>query len=153
MGKGTAGGMLEGRKNRTEISRFRRMERAAGTRGARERKASTMGAGRRAFYSLPSRPPLTHAPGLCAFESRGSGGFPGKDVHRFLSSDRPFEQQPTWKTETHPCRISLFYFIPLCLPSTPSCLLVPPSVSGSFQIGFASFYAPTASPLVPFFRL
>jgi len=40
-------------------------------------------------------------PRFSAFESRGSWGFPGKDVHRFLLSDRPFEQQPTWQSE-HP---------------------------------------------------
>lgn len=67
--------------------------------GARERKAPTMGAGRRVCYVSPLRSfPPTHSGGrgFSAFESRGSRGFPGKDVHRFLLSDRPFEQQPTW---------------------------------------------------------
>lgn len=59
-------------------------------------------AGRRAFsLFLPpcSRPP-THSR-FSAFESRGSRGFPGKDVHRFLLLDRLFEQQPTRQFEPY----------------------------------------------------
>ena len=66
--------------------------------------------------SLAPSPPTRS--GLCAFESRGSRGFPGKDVHRFLSSDRPFEQQPTWKTETRLCfslSLSLSLYLSLIL--------------------------------------
>lgn len=64
------------------------------------------------IHSAHPSPPTRS--GLCAFESRGSRGFPGEDVHRFLSSDRPFEQQPTWKTET---RLSV------CTVCTPSASL------------------------------
>lgn len=50
--------------------------------------------------SLLSLVRLCHSE-FSTFESRGNRGFLGKDVHRFLLSDRPFEQQPTWQSEPY----------------------------------------------------
>ena len=50
-------------------------------------------------------------------------------MHRFLSSDRPFEQQPTWKTET---RLSLS----LSLSPSYSILSLPHYVFPSYSISF-----------------
>lgn len=89
------------KENERDTSWFGRIDRREGTRDERA-KSSDDGRGSSSFLftltfslslSLCSPPPTRS--GLCAFESRGSRGFPGKDVHRFLSSDRPFEQQPT----------------------------------------------------------
>lgn len=65
-------------------------------------ESSNDGAGRRAFclFLPPCLCPPRHSK-FSAFESRGSRGFPGKDVHRFLLLDRPFEQQPTWQSEPY----------------------------------------------------
>lgn len=97
------------------------------------------------IHSAHPSPPTRS--GLCAFESRGSRGFPGEDVHRFLSSDRPFEQQPTWKTET---RLSV---CTVCTPSAslsfPSSLWIPslpisfgPALPRSKSVSLASTRPP-----------
>lgn len=103
--------------------------------------------GRRAFYSLRHPSPPTRS-GLCAFESRGSRGFPGEDVHRFLSSDRPFEQQPTWKTETRlsVCTVCSFRSFPLWIPSLP--ISFGPALPRSKSVSLASTTIPLLVPPV-----